>query len=351
MPMVLGYAVEIVLAQPPHEREIKTREDGLSKLVPELSSVLWQLTRIAIDATKLEANAAALDCAAGQGRELRGVSARAGEGLGDRDADARRLGAAGSQAQEAPSNKHWKSLADGNARIAKMKDKRTHLAHKTEHAVDLDTGAVLAVTLQGADRGDTTTLDETLCEAAKPGWRWRSRSGRDAELRPDEEPKVTVADIEQTVTDKDYHSGAVVKRMKTYGVRSYIPEKKQKGRRNWAGKRAEQQAVYANWRRARGQYGKSLLRRRGELVERSFAHCYETGGMRRCHLRGRVQSEPDPAQIAGRGHPARAEKPAFCGGSACSVRVSTREHAETVLLKPLHKFPPHQLGPVALSLP
>jgi len=95
-----------------------------------------------------------------------------------------------------------------------------------------------------------------------------------------------VAGIEETVTDKGYHSGAVVKRMKAYGVRSYIPEKKQKGQRNWAGKQAEQQAVYANRRRVRGEYGKSLLRRRGELVERSFAHCYETGGMRRCHLRG-----------------------------------------------------------------
>ena len=63
------------------------------------------------------------------------------------------------------SNKEWKSPADEDARIAKMKDGRTHLAHKAEHAVDLDTGAVLAVTLQGADRGDTTTLDETLCEA------------------------------------------------------------------------------------------------------------------------------------------------------------------------------------------
>jgi len=88
------------------------------------------------------------------------------------------------------------------------------------------------------------------------------------------------------VTDKGYHSGAVVKRMKAYGVRSYIPEKRQKGRRNWAGKPAEQQAVYENRRRVRGEYGKSLLRRRGELVERSFAHCYETGAMRRCHLRG-----------------------------------------------------------------
>ncbi len=75
--------------------------------------------------------------------------------------------------------------------------------------------------------------------------------------------------------------------MKSYEVRTYIPEKKPKGRRDWQGQRAEQQAVYQNRRRVRGEYGKSLLRRRGELIERSFAHCYETGGMRRCHLRGR----------------------------------------------------------------
>ncbi len=114
------------------------------------------------------------------------------------------------------SNKEWKSPADGDARIAKMKDGRTHLAHKAEHAVDLDTGAVLAVTLQGADRGDTTTLDETLCEA---GMAVAEQVGREAELRPNEAPKVNVAGIEATVTDKGYHSGAVVKRMKAYGVR------------------------------------------------------------------------------------------------------------------------------------
>jgi hypothetical protein len=79
----------------------------------------------------------------------------------------------------------------------------------------------------------------------------------------------------------------VVQRVKSYEVRSYIPKKKQKGRRDWQDKRAEQRPVYANRRRVRGEYGKSLLRRRGELIERSFAHCYETAGMRRCHLRGR----------------------------------------------------------------
>ena len=74
--------------------------------------------------------------------------------------------------------------------------------------------------------------------------------------------------------------------MKGAEVRTYIPEKKQKGHRHWEGKQDQQQAVYANRRRVNAAYGKHLLRKRGELIERSFAHCYDTGGMRRTHLRG-----------------------------------------------------------------
>jgi transposase len=99
--------------------------------------------------------------------------------------------------------------------------------------------------------------------------------------------KVNIHGIEELVADKGYLSGAVLNRVKSYGVRSYISEKLQKGKRRWQGKAEEQQAVYENRRRVRGDYGKSLLKRRGELVERSFAHCDETDGMRRCHLRGR----------------------------------------------------------------
>jgi DDE family transposase len=60
------------------------------------------------------------------------------------------------------------------------------------------------------------------------------------------------------------------------------------GRRDWEGKRNERDAVYANRRRIRGQRGKRLMRKRGELIERSFAHVLETGGMRRTHLRGHL---------------------------------------------------------------
>src|SRR3974390_601633 len=246
---------------------------------------LLQGQRIAIDATTLEANAAMRSIVrrdTGESYEefLRGLAKASGIETPSRE-DLARLDR---KRKKRTSNKEWKSPADEDARIAKMKDGRTHLAHKAEHAVDLDTGGVLAVTLQAADKGDTTTLDETLGEA---GMAVAEQVGGEAEVRPDDPPKVNLAGIEETETDKGYHSGAVVKRMKAYGLRSYIPEKKQKGRRNWTGKAAEQQAVYANRRRVRGEHGKSLLRRRGELVERSFAHCYETGGMRRCHLRGR----------------------------------------------------------------
>src|SRR6266481_1547367 len=119
------------------------------------------------------------------------------------------------------------------------------------------------------------------------GSKWPSRLGVRPGRGGESNPKVHLQGIEELVTDKGYHSGPAVVRVKGYAVRSYIPEKKQQGRRHWKDKREQQQAVYENRRRVRGKYGRSLLRRRGELIERSFAHCYQTGGLRRCHLRGR----------------------------------------------------------------
>jgi transposase len=240
--------------------------------------------RMGIDATTLEANAAMRSIVrreTGESYEeyLLGLAKASGLATPTRE----QLARLDRKRKKRMSNKEWKSPSDGDARITKMKDGRTHLAHKAEHAVDMDTGAVVAVTLQGADQGDTTTLDRTLSEA---GMAVAEQIGREAEQRPQDEPKVHVNGIEEVVADKGYHSGAVLERLESYQVRSYIPEKQQKGRRKWQGKRAEQQAVYQNRRRVQGEYGKSLLRRRGELLERSFAHCYDTGGMRRTHLRG-----------------------------------------------------------------
>jgi transposase len=276
--------------------------------------------RIAIDATTLEANAAMRSIVrrdTGESYEefLRGLAKASGIETPNRE-DLARLDR---KRKKRMSNKEWESPADGDARIAKMKDGRTHLAHKAEHAVDLDTGAVVAVTLHEADLGDTVTLDATLSEAGMAVAELVKRETE--EQRPEDTPKVNVEGIEEVVADKGYHSGAVLERVKSYEVRTYIPEKKQAGQRHWEGKTEEQQAVYQNRRRVRGGYGKSLLRRRGQLVERSFAHCYETGGMRRTHLRGHenilkrqhgpcggVQLEPDPAASAGCGHAAAVER-------------------------------------------
>ena len=145
--------------------------------------------RLAIDATTLEANAAMRSIVrreTGESYEefLRGLAKASGLKTPRRE----QLARLDRERKKRMSNEEWKSPSDGDARIAKMKDGRTHLAHKAEHAVDLDTGAVVAVTLQGADQGDTTTLDTTLSEA---GMAVAEQIGREAEERPDDKPKST----------------------------------------------------------------------------------------------------------------------------------------------------------------
>ncbi len=170
------------------------------------------------------------------------------------------------------SNDDWMNPNDPDAKITKMKDGRTHLAHKAEHSVDLDTGATLAVTLQPADRGDTTSIGHTLCETME---------NLAEASRLDAAPLV----VREVVADKGYHSNDVAADLKEAGIRTYISEPRRKGRRHWKDKERARDAVYANRRRIRGDRGKRLLRRRGELLERPFAHHYDTGGMRRTHLR------------------------------------------------------------------
>jgi len=245
---------------------------------------LLQGKRIGIDATTLEANAAMKsivrrDTGESYNEFLTGLAKASGIETPTRE-DLARLDR---KREKRTSNKEWMSPTDGDARIAKMKDGSTHLAHKAEHAVDMESGAVVAVTLQAADLGDTTTVHQTLAEA---GMAVAELVGREAELHPEDTPKVNVDGVEELVADKGYHSGAVLEQVKELKVSTYIPERKQAGKRNWDGKQSEQQAVEANQSRVTGDYGKQLLRRRGEFVERSFAHCYETGGMRRCTLRG-----------------------------------------------------------------
>jgi transposase len=226
---------------------------------------------VAIDATTLEANAAMRSIVrrdSGEGyvafltrlAEASGIKTPTREALARFDRRRKKKG----------TNKDWVSPSDADAKITKMKDGRTHLAHKAEHAIDLETGALLAVTLQGADQGDTSTLRETLIAAAEQIVAARVPST-----------------IQEVVADKGYHSNETLTDLAALEVRAYISEP-DRGRRDWSDAPQAKRPVHGNRRRIRGARGKRLLRRRSELVERPFAHVYDTGGMRRTHLCGHL---------------------------------------------------------------
>jgi transposase len=179
------------------------------------------------------------------------------------------------------SNEVWVNPHDPEAEITKMKDGRTHLAYKAEHAVDLETGAVVAVSIASGAAGDSETILETLPLAGE------HITEVSCVTNPQQVAEgVQVNGPQEVVADKGYHSNNTLQTLAEAEVRTYISEP-QRGRRCWEGKPEAQAAVYGNRRRIGGEHGKQLLRQRGELLERSFAHAYETGGMRRLHLRGR----------------------------------------------------------------
>jgi transposase len=228
---------------------------------------------IAIDATMLEANAAMRSI-------VRRVTAetyqefltRLAKASGIETPTREDLARLDRKRKKKTSNKDWTHPHDPDARVAKMKDGRTHMAHKAEHAVDLDTGAIVAVTVQGADEGDTTTIVDTTIAAAD--------HIEDAQADVDEPQP-----LEEIIADKGYHSNQTMVDLDAVGIRSYVSEP-DRGRRDWSDEPEAQAPVYANRRRMRGPRGRRQMRRRGERIERSFAHLYDTGGMRRTHLRG-----------------------------------------------------------------
>ena len=171
------------------------------------------------------------------------------------------------------SNEEWISKTDPEAKIAKLKDGRTHLAYKPEHAVDLDTGVIVAAALHPADNGDTTTIAGTLAAAEK------NLAQINAAPTPDKPSEL--------VADKGYHSRAILKDLAGGPWKTRIAEPKQPGFSRWRGDDKARAAVYANRTRLGSGVGKEAMRRRAEIVERSFAHNLDRGGMRRTWLRGR----------------------------------------------------------------
>jgi transposase len=182
------------------------------------------------------------------------------------EVDLRRLDR--SRTDKKVSNEQWESPVDPDSRIAKMKDGRTHLAYKAEHAVNVTSEAIVATTVTFADKSDPQSAPATLSLA---------------------EANLVLAcsetEIEEAVMDKGYHDNGWLADLTVRGVRTYIPERRQKTRR-WTNKPAEYQAAFrANRRRVRGNKGRQLNRWRSERCERTFAHVCETGGGRRSWVR------------------------------------------------------------------
>jgi transposase len=241
---------------------------------------LIQGKTIGVDSTTLEANAAMKSIVRRDtGESYTAYLKRLAEADGMETKDAAALLRMDRKRTKRTSNEDWESPSDGEAEITKLKDGRTALAYKAENAVDMETGAIVAVTTHGGAAADTTTVQETVIEAGI------AVAGLIAEQTPDGKYEVHPFGVEEVVADKGYHSNNVAVDLKEMGLRSYIAEP-DRGARNWKGKEAAKAAVYGNRRRIQAERGKRLQRQRGERIERNFAHQFDTGGLDRLYVRG-----------------------------------------------------------------
>jgi transposase len=291
--LALRQFLELELSEAPADHSTISRTRRLIDVETHQAVFGWVLELLAekgllkgktvgIDATTLEANAAMRSIVrrdTGEGYEE--FLWRLAEASGIATPTREQLAKLDRKRVKKGSNEDWVNPHDPEAGITKMKDGRTHLAYKAEHAVDLETGAVVAVTVATGDVGDSETILQTLPQAGE-------NIAEVAATTNNEEvgERVHPEGPREAVTDKGYHSNDTLTALAAAEVRTYISEP-YRGRRRWQDKPEARQAVYGNRRRIQGEHGKQLLRRRGELLERSFAHAYETGGMRRVYLRGR----------------------------------------------------------------
>ncbi len=226
-----------------------------------------------VDATLLEANAAMKSIVRQDtGEDYKAYLRRLAQEAGIDDPSDDDLKKFDKKRKKKASNKDWQSPSDPQARIMKMKDGRTHLSYKAEHALDMQSGLLLAATIHHGDTSDGDSLPETLIAAQTN----LIRAGSEAE-------------IQDVALDNGYHKNAAMAQCQEWGIRTYAAEKDERYRRKWTDKPDEyKRAFRANRRRVRGRRGKKLQRLRSEHCERSFAHTCETGAARRSWLRGVV---------------------------------------------------------------
>jgi transposase len=276
---------------------------------------------VSIDATTWEANAALRSIVRrDSGQQYNEYLKELAQAAGIENPTREQLARFDRKRKKKGSNEEWKHPKDPDARITKRKNGRTHLAHKAEHAVDLASGAVLAVTVQAANEGDTTTIQTTLEEAQSVVTKLVDEDG-----------------IQEVVADKGYHSSAVLGPLEEQQIRSYIPEP-DRGKRHWEGKETEQKRVYRNRRCVRRETSKRLQRRRGELTERRLCSQVRYRWNAACAsarpgqhpetsagARWRIQSRISDAQPVRSRHPPAARR--CCNGFLGSYELCRWAHA------------------------
>lgn len=231
--------------------------------------------RIGVDASTMEANAAMRGIVRREtGESWREMLAKLAAESGvetPSDDDLRRLDRR--RTAKKVSNAEWTSPSDPEARITRMKDGRTRLAYKPEHAVDLDTGAVVAADIHPGDAGDTTTLGPTLARAEE--------GLASAGVRPTPEAPA------ELVADKGYHAREMLRDLHDGPWKTRIAEPKRRALLRWRGDEKARRAVYNNRARLLSGVAKIALTLRAVLCERAFAHILDRGRLRRTWLRGR----------------------------------------------------------------
>jgi transposase len=234
-----------------------------------------------VDSTTLEANAAMKSIVRRDtGESYSKYLQRLAEAEGIDPKDAAAVQRMDRKRKKKMSNEEWQSPSDAEAEITRLKDGRTALAYKVENAVDMETGAIVAVTTHSGAAADTQTVRETVVEAGV------AIAGLTTVATDKEEYKVNAKGLEEVVADKGYHGNEALVGLGELEVRTYVAEP-ERGQRNWEGKPAEKAAVYGNRRRVEGPRGKRMQKQRGEKVERNFAHQFDTGGMDRLWVRGK----------------------------------------------------------------
>ena len=288
--------------------DVETHQEVFTWVLKVLAQEgLLKAKTIGIDATTLEANAAMRSIVRrDSGESYHEFLTRLAKESGIETPTREELVKLDKARKNKASNDDWENPHDPDAKITKMKDGRTHLAHKAEHAVDMESGAILAVTLQPADRGDTTSIEETLTVAADAV----------VELAADEQsaPHISEQAMSEAVADKGYHSNDVLTGAGQMVTRTYIAEP-DRGTRNWEGheeakgggvrqpathSRAARETIDEEARRIHRAQLRALLRHGRHAPHppaRPRKH-FETAAHSRC----RVQPVAHPAPAAGSGH-------------------------------------------------